>query len=206
MDNPIDFYGFRPHSTVYGAAKLSPVEGYVATGYQAAVNGGGNVDLNIGDPVRKLSTGYYEIADGNEGGGGGETIFGIIVGIKQYYDGTRIVSGTKLPGGTAYGTVLDRKSIILVQPVQGMYFEVACDDAATATTEAGYIALIGEECDHRLADSSSRANPRLDISTHGTGSAQWQIRGISGTLANKDFAGLYVKLIVECTEPQVDGV
>ena len=51
------------------------------------------------------------------------------------------------------------------------------------------------------ADTSNANNPKmtpqLNVSTHaGTGTLQWRILGVSETLANKDFSGSYVKLLV----------
>jgi hypothetical protein len=174
----------------------------VATGYQAVDDAAAaNCDLGIGDPVRKVSTGYFEMALD------GETIWGIVVGIEQYYDGTRILAGGlggKVPGGTAYGTVLDRETRILILPVADIWWSVHVDDKTTATTYAAYIALLGEECDHFSTVSGGRANPKIDISGHGTGTAGWQLIDVQDR--NQDFSGSNVRVVVECTEPQLDGV
>jgi hypothetical protein len=204
MANNSHLMGFRtvPRN---GANLPQPVVGLVATGYQMTINGGDTVDINVGDPVRRLSTGYFEIADGSEGSGGGETIWGVCVGILPFYDAAlgNMRFGNALPGATAYSTNLSRQSKILVQRVTDCDFEIDCDDASTATSEAAYVALIGENCDHiLLTGSGPKSNCMLDISTHATTSAQWQIIGISPSVANQDFSGLYVKLLVTINEGQ----
>ena len=88
-------------------------------------------------------------------------------------------------------------------PAAGNYFEIDCDDAATATTYAAYLALKGELCDHRLkslSETDGKVWPRLDISTHATASGQWKIEQISKSMNNVDFAGANVKLIVSVFE------
>lgn len=189
-----------------GANLPQPVRGLVASGYQGAINGGTSIDINAGDPVRRLSTGYFEIADGSEGAGGGETIWGVCIGFEPFYDSAlgNMRLGDKLPGGAVYGTNFTRQSKILVQRVTDCDWEIDCDDATTATTEALYLALIGENCDHIfLTGSEPKSNCMLDISGHATTAAQWQILGISPSLANQDFSGLYVKLLVTINEGQI---
>jgi hypothetical protein len=201
-------YGFRFHSTMYGSNNVSMKLARIASGYQAAINGVTDTSLALrkGDPIRALSTGYFELADGNEGAGGGENIDGIIAGIEQYYDGEKLVrAGTRVPYGTTY-TGRERETRVWYYPAAGNLFEIDCDDASTAATYAAYLALRGELCDHRLsattATADGKAKPLLDISTHvaPASSAQWKIEDISKTMNNVDFAGLYVKLIVSVYE------
>lgn len=175
----------------------------VASGYTGAINGGTTVDINPGDPVRRLSTGYFAHAAGNEGGSGGETIYGICVAVAPYYDGSAMVPGNRLPANTVYGTNFERQSFIHVVPANAGLWAIDCDDSSTATTYAAYLAFLGENADHRLtAGSEPKTNCLLDISTHGTATAQWRIEHISRTAKNQDFSGLYVELIVSCNEGQ----
>lgn len=199
-------YGIRWHSSMHGSGMPSPMLARFASGYQPAVNGVADTTLGIrkGDPIRRLSTGYFALAAGNEAAGNAaETIDGIVVGIEQYYDGEKlIVGGTKLPYNTTYSG-RDRESRVWYIPAAGNYWEIDCDDAATATTYAAYLAFQGELCDHRLKSSSEtdgKAWPRLDISTHATASGQWKIEQISKSMNNVDFAGANVKLIVSVFE------
>lgn len=194
-------YGFRWSTAANGGRPMpSPEEVIVASAESFDVNGGAsNVAIGPGDVVRRKSTGGVGQCDGAEGGGGALSPAFIVVGIKPYWDGTKMVYNTVLPSDTTYGTVLERQTKLLVVPVEAGNWEIDCDDAATATTEAAYQAFIGEYCDHRhdVTSTNTRFYPRLDISTHNTTSTLlWRIVGISKTLENQDYSGNYVKLIV----------
>lgn len=193
MANNTAKYGFRWVRSLTNAGAPPKQAMRVASGYQAAP-GGTNVNLNVGDPVTLLSTGYVELAAANSG-----VIYGVIVGIHPYYDGTRMTFGTKLPGNTVYGTVLERTSWVDVIPVQDQIFEVDVDDNTTATTEAGYLALVGENVDHVFTGASATtglAHPILDISTHNTTSTlQWRIVDLA-RIPGMDFSGTRVKVEV----------
>jgi hypothetical protein len=196
-------YGFRWSEDANGGPAPKPITGYLASAYQGAINGGSNIDVNVGDPVGRLSTGYWEVRDGSEGGSGGETVEGIVVGIGGHYDSTEgyFRYAERIPGGTTYTGIEENGSKLFIVPAHLGLWEVDCDDKATATTYAAYHALIGENCDHVLTTGSEpKADPMLDISGHGTSSAQWRIHAISKTVDNRDFAGLYVKLIVAPNE------
>lgn len=184
----------------------SPHKVHVATAASFDVSGGAsNVALRAGDPVTMLSTGTVTLCAGFEASGTAVAVYGIIVGVGPYWDAAQnlMVPTNALPSDVAWGTVEDRKSTLYVVPAEAGFWEIECDDAATATTEAAYRALIGENCDHTLAGASGTlVNPRLDISQHVTTTAQWRIEGISDTADNRDFSGNYVKLIVRVNEGQ----
>ncbi len=92
---------------------------------------------------------------------------------------------------------------MLVYPAAKQVFEIDVDDVVTATTEAGYMAFVGENCDHRLtAGSEPKSNCLLDISTHVTTTAQWRIVGVSPIVSNADFSGAYVRMLVTVNETQ----
>lgn len=205
-------YGIRFHSTKSGSNQVSPKLARFASGYQPAVNGVADTALGIrkGDPIHALSTGYFQLAAGNEAAANAaETVDGIVVGIEQYYDGEKMIrAGNRLPYNTVYGTNYQRESRVWYIPTEGNLFEIDVDDAATATTYATYLALRGEVCDHRLktgSEADGKAWPRLDISTHvaPASSAQWKIEDVSRSINNKDFAGANVKLIVSIYEGAV---
>ena len=74
-----------------------------------------------------------------------------------------------------------------------------CDENTTATTEAAYQDMIGENCRfiNTGATGELRAPPRLDISTNATTNTfPFKIVGISTTAGNQDFSGNYVELYV----------
>lgn len=200
------YKNFRWVSSISGVPTPKMIRGRVASGYTGAINGGsGSIDLNIGEPVKLLSTGFFAHAAGNEASGNNaDSIWGIIGGIMPYFDGTIMQVNNRLPFNTVYGTVLERQSFIDIIPVLGNRFEIDCDDNVTATTEAAYVAFIGENADHRLTTGSEpKTNCMLDISTHGTATAGWRIVDISQNKKNVDFSGQFVTLVVECNEAQV---
>ena len=201
-------YGFRwSMGANSGRPCPAPIEMAVADAYQAQV-GGSNVDLGTGDPVALVSSGTVKLAAGSEGTP--DLIFGIIVGVAQYWDGTRVVRGDVVPGGSTGGGLLDRQSRVLVVPAKAGLWEVDVDENSTATTEAAYRAFIGENADHVLVRTQVRqkyrALPELDISSHATTAAlQWRIMDVSRTRDNEDFSGEQVKLIVAVNESSEPG-
>lgn len=191
-DNPIE-YGFRWQRGAFGRADLQPREEFVASGYQAAP-GAVNVDLNRGDPVKRVSDGSIALAVA------GDPIYGVIVGGFQYYDANLgvVVPGRKLPGATAW-TGFGNRSRCLVVPFAGQIFEIDCDDAVTATTEAAFGAFYQENADITInADATTKqARPRLDISTHNTtNTLVCRIHRLS-TRIDQYFDGNYVKMLIE---------
>ena len=184
----------------------TPVRVTVASAASFDVSGGAsNVALRKGDPVTMLNSGTVTLCAGFEASGTGVAVFGIVDSVLPYWDAAQnlMVPGNALPSDTTWGTVEERKSQLLVIPAEAGMWEIECDDAATATTEAAYRAFIGENCDHTLAGASGTlVNPRLDISEHVATTAQWRILGISDTANNRDFSGNYVKLIVRVNEGQ----
>jgi len=197
-------YGFRPIRSYSGQA--SPVEVTVATGYQATNDAAGvNVGLSIGDPVKLVNDGSVALANSTQ------PAWGIIVGVKQYWDGSKIVSGNYVPGATAWSTLQERRTILLVQPLDPLsVWEIDVDDKVTATTEAGYRAFIGANCTHVcLGDNTTNAsrptaNPKLDISLQATTAGLlWRIFAISQV--TQDYDGTFVKLLVQANIGQQAG-
>ena len=196
MADNTHLYGFRYHSNLNGVACPQPLKMRVASGYQASP-GSTDVDLNVGDPVKYVSDGTIALAEA------GNSIFGVIVGFGpvNYSGSNGYAFDNKLPGGTASTTA--RPIFVHVLPVAGLIFEVDCDDKTTATTEAAYIAFIGENCDHSInADADlDKAFPKLDISTHVTTTAGWRIVDVTRE-PGIDFSGSNVRLLVTCNEVQ----
>lgn len=198
MDNPA-IYGLRPFFGRY-SADAPAQRAFVATAYQASP-GGTNVDLNIGDPVIRVSDGSVAIAVA----GAGNAIYGVIVAVEKIWDAglgaTR--PSDKVPGGTVWASI-DRQTRVLVRLAQGTLWEVDVDDAVTATTLAGYQAFIGENVNliYSASATTGKASPKVDISGHATTNTfQFNIVDVSPTCMNMDFAGANVKLIVQCNLP-----
>jgi hypothetical protein len=198
MDNPA-IYGLRPYLGRYSTDY--PVQSkFVATTYQAAP-GAVNVDLNIGDPVIRVSDGSVAIAVA----GATNPIYGVIVGVERIWDAGlgAMRPSDKVPGGTAWASI-DRQTRVLVRLAQGTLWEVDADDAVSATTLAGYQAFIGENVNlvYGASATTGKANPRVDISGHATTNTfQFNIVDVSPTCMNMDFAGANVKLIVQVNLP-----
>lgn len=191
MADNASLYGFRWVGARQGDPHPDPEIVRVATAYQASP-GGVSVDLNVGDPVKKVSDGTVALC------ATGDATFGIIVGILPYYDGSKMVRSNRLPGGTAYSTNLERQSKVLIVPIAGNVFECVCDDNTSITTEANYNAAIGENVDISINQvaGSTLATPRLKISTHATtNTLVWRIVDTSHRV-NIDYTGLYVPLLV----------
>jgi hypothetical protein len=189
-------YGFRWRKSRTGSGE--PVIEYypVASAYQAAP-GGVNVDLNIGDPVKKVTDGTLALA------AAGDAIFGIVATVAPYWDGSKMVVNNRLPGGTTYGTVVPRQSWLGIYLFADNIFEVVADDATTATTELAYQAFIGENADITINQTAgdTHAYPKLDISDHKQGTAQCRIVGL-GDAVYTDFTGANVPILVTGNEVQ----
>lgn len=190
-------YGFRPFSRRTSAP---PVVRTVATGQDDQDDNSASVGINIGDPVTQVSTGGVIVCK--------TTIkpWGIVVGIKAYYDGTRMVYGKAVPNQTSWGTVEERRTQVLVQPVESYNWEIDADDnvgpsAAACNTYALFLSHIGLNASHTCIKVGTKATPKLDISSAAvTEDLVWRIENVSPTLYNKDFSGANVKLIVSCND------
>lgn len=199
-------YGFRWNTGANGGkSQPTPVPKVVASGYQAQDDAAANnVDLNVGDPVKLVSTGTVALANTTD------AVWGIVTGFGPYWNGTQMQPTNRLPGGTAWGTVEERRSTVYVVPVIGSYFVIDCDDKVTATTEAAYRAFIGENCTFvcpgdTSSSSKPKADPMLDISTHATTAGLvCRIEDIHQEV-DQDFSGLYVKMVVSFNKTQHAG-
>lgn len=194
-DNPA-FYGFQWVKSRTGSGIPVLEVNSVASAYQAAP-GGVNVDLNIGDPVKKVNDGTVALA------AAGDAIFGIVYHIYPYWDGQKKVNNNRLPGGTTYGTNQDRESRVAIALFADNIFKIVADDSSTATTLLAYRALVGENADITINQVSgdTHAYPKLDISDHKTGTAQCRIVDI-GYDVGIDYTGANVPILVTGNEVQ----
>jgi hypothetical protein len=165
----------------------------VATGFATAIF--------KGDVLKEVADGSVEWA-----ATGSTDIYAVADGCEQYWDGQAIRRGNYLPAATAWGTVRERRSVVRCILARDAIFEADADDKTSVTgTEAGYEALIGSNVDHATGSGGSTttgiSSMSLDISTAGSAATQgWRIVGVSSTAENQDFAGSYVKLLVEVNE------
>jgi hypothetical protein len=118
-----------------------------------------------GDPVKMTTDGTLQLAAPTD------AVYGVFLGMKQVYNSSL---GVVAPAGAyiatvTYGSVMSRQSIARVVPVRSQVFRISCDDATTATTQAAYEALMGENCEFATGTASGdRSGLLLDISTHNT--------------------------------------
>jgi len=215
MSDNTHFYGFRWAYNANGKDMPKPELMDVGSGVNFTVSGNAtNLNLNVGDPVALLSTGFITLAGGNENGQTSQAAWGVVVGMGPvgFFNGTRMVRQSFLQSGCTYtaGNV-DRISQVLVVPFSAGMWEIDVDDNTTATTQAGYQAFVGENCDHQLVPNAQgfvnaqlAANPVLNIASHAaaTTTLSMRIRGISKNFANQDFSGKFVKLIVSVNKGQ----
>lgn len=201
-------YGFRLFRGGAGATGgPNPEEWPVVSNYSSATPvGTAGCAIRPGDPLNLLASGMVQHITISDGTPAEDTMkcLGVCAAIAPVFNSAKGQFGlmdrmTSLPTGVVYGTNLERQSKVEIYPAEGLVFEVDCDDAVTATTLAAYQALVGENCAISYNAVAPFANPRLDISTHQVGGAtpeQVRIVGISPTLANQDFSGANVKLLV----------
>lgn len=194
MTDNLQRYGFRPYKGMHSSRETIE-EWPVASGYQASASSV-NVPLRVGDPVSRVNDGTVALT----AAGSSTKCYGVVVGIVQIYDSAIGAPrpSNLVPGGTTW-TGLVNQTKVLVMPAKGAYFEIDCDDATTATTEATYQGYRGENADIAYSGVVNvGAFPRLDISTHATtNSLQLNIVDISRTKDNRYFDGNYVKLVVQ---------
>lgn len=200
MADNAQMYGLRFHSTRSGSGTPNVLRKRVASAYNGSLNSAA-VDMNIGDVVKLVNDGTVALVVA-----GDTTMFGVIVGIGPYWDGSKLIRNSKLPNSAgAYSTNYDRETTVFVIPFEDAIFEIDCDDASSATTFAAYRTLVGNNGDLVTTGNATtgKASYMFDISdavANTTASAQMRILDISPTLANQDFSGNYVKLLVVANE------
>lgn len=188
-------YGFKIAYSLVGD-HVRPLEFNVADDYQASISGGNDVHFGTGDVC------YYTDAGGVAMANGAETTvqipYGVVVGVKQYFDGVNVRSGEYIPGASTGGGVHKRRSIVQVIPMPWAIWSAEVDEAVTATTRGAYEALIHRNVQHISTEATSgRQSPKLDISEHNT-TATFGLRivGIDETQDVRDFSLAGVRLLV----------
>lgn len=202
MANPL-FYGFRPFMHRSGVGHANPIPKRVQTAYSPTANSN-NVGIGIGDVVKLKSDGTVELA------AAGNDVFGVVIGVKQYYSASlgAMTTGTYIPyADGAYGTNYSRESVVLVQPAHGMLFIGQTDEvSSTYDTFAEMRAFEGENVEFIVLGENGRQTPRLDISSHATtNTLSCRIVGVPSTDSQIDFASAYVPLVFEFNLTQNAG-
>lgn len=184
-----------PNTRLYGFRWIEPLTVHdVAEPIRCRVVTTAPQALNVGDPVALRATGYVDLCIAAEA-----NLFGVIVGIGPYFDGVRMTYGTRLPAATAYVNP-DQESTVFVQPAANNVFEVCCGTQLAVATRAGYIASVGENCDHMVTAVAPLNWPELNAAAiAGAATAQWRVIDV-GRTPYIDWANLYVPLLVSGNE------
>lgn len=195
MTDNVKRYGFAVHQCLVGGSP-KPISCKVADSYQAAVSGGNNVNLGVGDVVHYDAAGTVTMADGAETTV--ELPYGIVAGVENYFDGTFNRKGEFVPGGSTGGGIDHRATRLLVWPAPWFTWSVEVDEATTATTKAAYELLINRNVQHiNDVASTTRPNPKVDISGHAaTAGFGWRIIGLDPSKDIRDYSETGVRLIV----------
>lgn len=198
-------YGFKFTRTISGGDSPVVEKLPLASAFRPTLTVGAASkykNLRAGDPVQRLSTGYLDICAGQESDTPDTTVYGVIAGFEYQYSssqGTMVLADSYPSDGISYGTNFERQTFVHIYPASRCYFEVCCDDKATATTYAAYLALVGENANHTFdTTDGGDCKTLLDISTHNTtATLLWRIVGVNKDHPeNENFDELYVKVEV----------
>lgn len=200
-------YGLRVHKYRGGLESgITPYEYDVADAYTGAVNGVGNIDLYVGDLVRRLANGTVEHADGTEGGSGAETAIGVVVGIKQYFNGTYVVSGNFVPRASTGGGRDDRRTIVQVVHLNDADWAVETDDPTAYTTLATYNALRGSNLNLVMLGTGGKQDAKADVGTvNTTETLHFRILDIDRGPHISDYSAAGVSLILRANLTQLEA-
>lgn len=191
-------YGFRWSTAANGGKSApNPVRLFYATGQDDQDDGSNSVDINVGDPLKLVSTGGVIVALTTN------DVSYVAVGFGPRWNGTVMEPTTKLNNQTAWGTIEDRRQYVWGVDARAGVWEIDVDDNTTATTYAGYVAFVNENANWVVPGNTgaTSADPKLDISSHATTAGLGcRIVGISDTMWNRDFSGANVKLLVRFNE------
>ena len=203
MANNTAMYGFRHVAGDHRSA--IDIECFVADAETIADDASAACDLSPGDPVKLVTTGSVNLAKG------ADKVYGVVKAVLGVYDSANGTYGpsNRVPVATTGGGLSERRTRVLVTLAKGQVFECDVDDAVTATTEAAYYALINFNVEHacvralRYGSAGYAAFPKLNIDgAAATAGLGWRIIGISKNMANKDFSGANVKLLVMVNDSQ----
>lgn len=198
-------YGFR-WSRSKNSHSCPPVfRQLVASGATFDVTGGiQNAALRPGDVVQRLSDGTVTLCDGTETTA--TSPYGVVMGIKHYFDAATLsrTFASTLPSGIVWGTIQERRTEVLVTPIDAGIWEVDVDENTTITTLAGYQAIVGENIQMvntgPVVGSNAKleVRPNLDISGHATTATFFfRIEDVAQIATNQDPSGLNYKLLVK---------
>lgn len=196
--------GFRPWGSLTGGEGVfpHPMVQEVANNYGTA--------LGVGDVIKQVSDGTVAAAAASDNG----NLLGVIIGMSRVINGKRQPCNI-IPANTTFSpTTVGSANASLVEfiPLTGdAVFEVDAS-AATMTTLANWIGVIGENCDLVTGTPDATTGVSgyaLDTSTHATTTSNFRVIGIRGytlenglsnTLVDNDPTVTRFKLLVTCNE------
>ena len=186
MANP-HRYGFRFLKNRWGGDTPEIYTGFFASGYQPNVTGATTCNVNIGDPVRRMNSGAFQLVEPGEldDDDANERTFGIVAGFPQVLINGAVRPNAYYPTLTVYGTNLNAQTLVQVIPVEGCVWEI--DTATTSSsfdTKAEFQAIIGGVCTFSYTQintttSNPKANPMAVLSFgESTETRQLQVVGL----------------------------
>lgn len=175
----VTFGGFRPVGTISGGPIPRPMYLPVANNY--------GTPIRTYDAIAVTTDGTAIIAAAASAG----AIIGTVEGVN-YVTSAGVRTGARyLPKNTTFTptTVGSRnESVVAFTPLTpDVICEVQCDEGTTFATIANFVGSFQENCD--IADATATTNQDyssqcLDISTHGTATANFRIIGVNGYSVN----------------------
>lgn len=170
----VTFGGYRAVGTLSGAPIPTPMVREVANNYGTAIG--------IGDVLSAVSDGTVAVAATADNG----KLIGVSTGVSWVQSGRRVMTAPVPASTTFTPTTVGSPNATLVEFVPctpDVIFAVQADEGTTFATIATQISAIQENCDMTVGtpDSSTGMSTFcLDISTHGTATANFRIIGIRG--------------------------
>ncbi len=196
-------YGLNWENGGNGIPCPNPVELQVASGHDFNITGQtADFSLRPGDAIQLTAGGLADVSDV------GDPIDYVMVDVGnsgQVYDATRKrfeISPKGLASGKTYPSDNFRTRVLAI-PVNGVVFEIDVDTSGvTQDSRSDYQALIGQNADlvYEPDVPELTLNPKLNLASVTTGTAQLRIVGISPSRDNEDFAQANVKMLVMVNE------
>lgn len=203
-------YGIRWSTAMNGHPCPQGVPMDVASGQVFTFDAATAGRLQPGDPVARIAGGNIDHADA----GTGNPIWGIVIGIGhdgKVFNSSIGTNGVLHPTGVvASGIVppsIDERTIVLVVPAGGVYWEIDASPALTSgkSDYSDWRAVFGLNADHLYTAPGAAdldATPELGVEIAATTTGQWRIDRLSPSQENQDLSGENVKLIVMLNEGQ----
>ena len=192
--------GYRCRGTLSGSPIPTPMVREVASGYATAIG--------IGDVIATVSDGTVAVAATSDNG----KLLGVVTGVSWVLNGKRVFTAPVPASTTFTPSTVGSPTATLVEFIPctpDVVFEVQADEGTTFATIATQISAIQENCDMTVGTpdaTTGYSTFSLDISTHGTGTANFRIINIVGyslsgiQLATNDPTASRFSFLVVCNE------